>query len=78
MTAREQAQEMYNENYGILISAIPSENLCQFLAKKITLNQISAIVKENHLLDNYEVEFTSLLVERIEFWQEVEKELRLL
>ena len=47
MTAKEQAQEMYNENYSIIFQHgedLAEELLISVLAKIFTHNQISAII----------------------------------
>ena len=43
--------------------------------KDCALLCVEEIITENHLLDNYQAEFTEHLINRLEFWEEVKIEL---
>jgi Pyruvate/2-oxoacid:ferredoxin oxidoreductase delta subunit len=69
MTPKEKALELY---YGFdkLIYFNDQVN-----CKDCALLCVDKIISENHFLDNFKVEFTSHLVKRIDFWEQVRAEL---
>jgi hypothetical protein len=69
MTPKEKALELYH-GFDKLIYMTDRVH-----CKDCALLCVEKIIIENNFLDNFHVEFTSHLVRRLEFWEQVKAEL---
>ena len=67
MEARKKAKE--------LVEKYISVNGNSFFAKDCALIAVDEMIEENNLLDNYKVEFTEKLIERLNYLNEVKQEI---